>query len=147
MTSVDESRHGVAQGSSAPLLTMEGIRKTFGPVVALDGVDFTVGRSEVHEIARRLLGAVGRTLQVQRNIQLEFGSEVVEFLLDQGGYDPALGARPMKRTIARLVEAPLAERILRGDLPPRSVLLMCVENGELDFDVLDPAQGSGAAAE
>ncbi|MDF2146611.1 ABC transporter ATP-binding protein [Knoellia sp. p5-6-4] len=48
MTSVDESRLGVAQGSSAPLLAMEGIRKTFGPVVALDGVDLTVGRSEVH---------------------------------------------------------------------------------------------------
>ena len=31
-----------------PLLHMDGIRKTFGPVVALDGVDLTVGRNEVH---------------------------------------------------------------------------------------------------
>ena len=48
MTSVEETRRDVAQGSSGPLLSMEGIRKTFGPVVALDGVDLTVGRSEVH---------------------------------------------------------------------------------------------------
>ena len=48
MTSVDERRHEAREGSSGPLLTMEGIRKTFGSVVALDGVDLTVGPSEVH---------------------------------------------------------------------------------------------------
>jgi simple sugar transport system ATP-binding protein len=48
MTSVDETRHEAREGASGPLLTMEGIRKTFGSVVALDGVDLTVGRSEVH---------------------------------------------------------------------------------------------------
>ena len=48
MTSVDENRHAAQGGASGPLLTMEGIRKTFGTVVALDGVDLTVGRSEVH---------------------------------------------------------------------------------------------------
>ncbi len=103
-----------------------------------------LGRREVHEIARRLLAGVARALRAQRNLELEFNNDVIEFLLDQGGYDPALGARPMKRTIARLVEAPLAERILRGELSPRSVVLMGVEDGELDFDVVD---ASGAAAE
>ena len=38
----------VADRTAGTLLSMEGIRKTFGPVVALDGVDFSVGRSEVH---------------------------------------------------------------------------------------------------
>jgi ATP-dependent Clp protease ATP-binding subunit ClpC len=106
-----------------------------------------LGRREVHEIARRLLSGVARALRAQRNLTLEFGNDVIEFLLDQGGYDPTLGARPMKRTIARLVEAPLAERILRGELAPRSVILMGVEGGELDFDVVDAEHGSGAAAE
>ena len=45
MTSVDETPR---RGRALPPLPMEGIRKTFGPVVALDGVDLTVGRSEVH---------------------------------------------------------------------------------------------------
>lgn len=48
MTSVDETRREASRGASGPLLSMQGIRKTFGPVVALDGVDLTVGRSEVH---------------------------------------------------------------------------------------------------
>jgi ATP-dependent Clp protease ATP-binding subunit ClpC len=43
----------------------------------------------------------------------------------------------MKRTIARLLEAPLAERILRGELPRGSLLLVGVEDGELGIDVLD----------
>ena len=51
MTSVEETRRDVAQGLPVPLLSMEGIRKTFGPVVALDGVDLTVGRSEVHGLS------------------------------------------------------------------------------------------------
>jgi ATP-dependent Clp protease ATP-binding subunit ClpC len=105
-----------------------------------------LGKSEVREIARRLLGAVARTLKAQRGVDLEFGNDVVEFLLDQGGYDPTLGARPMKRTIARLIEAPLAERILRGELQRGTVALLGIENGQLDFDVVEPG-ASGAAAE
>ncbi len=105
-----------------------------------------LGRDEVREIARRLLSAVSRTLAAQRGIGLEFGDDVVEFLLDQGGYDPTLGARPMKRTVARLIEAPLAERILRGELPRRSIMIVGIEQGELDFDVVDPGR-AGAAAE
>jgi ATP-dependent Clp protease ATP-binding subunit ClpC len=98
-----------------------------------------LGKDEVREIARRLLGGVARALMVQRGVRLEYGPEAVELLLDQGGYDPTLGARPMKRTIARLVEAPLAERLLRGELPRGSVALLEVNGNELDFDVVEPS--------
>ncbi len=77
-----------------------------------------LGREEVREIARRLLSGVGRTLHEQRGVRLDVEDSVVEALLDGGGFDPTLGARPMKRTLARLVEAPLAEKILRGELSP-----------------------------
>jgi ATP-dependent Clp protease ATP-binding subunit ClpC len=97
-----------------------------------------LGKGEVREIARRLLGGVARALEVQRGVRLEYGPEVVELLLDQGGYDPTLGARPMKRTIARLVEAPLAERLLRGELPRGSIALLETNGNELDFDVVEP---------
>jgi ATP-dependent Clp protease ATP-binding subunit ClpC len=98
-----------------------------------------LGRDEVREIARRLLEGVSRALSAQRGIRLDFGPEVVEFLLDRGGFDPTLGARPMKRTIARLVEAPLAEKILRGELNPKSVALLSVEGDTLECDVLEQA--------
>ena len=104
-----------------------------------------LARDEVREIARRLLEGVSRALSAQRGLRLDFGPEVVEFLLDHGGFDPTLGARPMKRTIARLVEAPLAEKILRGELTPKSVLLLSVEGDSLECDVLDSTTASSAA--
>ncbi|MES1172966.1 MAG: ATP-dependent Clp protease ATP-binding subunit [Myxococcales bacterium] len=103
-----------------------------------------LGRDEVREIARRLLDGVARALAAQRGLRLDFGPEVVEFLLEHGGFDPTLGARPMKRTIARLVEAPLAEKILRGELSPKSVLLLSVEGDSLECDVLDSSTSSAA---
>jgi ATP-dependent Clp protease ATP-binding subunit ClpC len=101
-----------------------------------------LGREEVREIAQRLLYGVRRALKAQRGVGLEFGAEVVEFLLDQGGFDPTFGARPMKRTIARLIEAPLAEKILRGELSRGSVLLLSTGGQELEFDVLDSASAA-----
>ncbi len=96
-----------------------------------------LGRDDVREIARRLLDAVGTALLAQRGVTLEYGPELIEYLMDAGGFDPTLGARPMKRTIARLLEAPLAERILRGELPRGAVVLANVENGAIELDVLD----------
>jgi ATP-dependent Clp protease ATP-binding subunit ClpC len=103
-----------------------------------------LARDEVREIARRLLEGVSRALSAQRGLRLDFGPDVVEFLLDHGGFDPTLGARPMKRTIARLVEAPLAEKILRGELHPKSILLLSVEGESLECDVLDASASSAA---
>ncbi len=105
-----------------------------------------LGRAEVREIARRLLAAMAQALLDQRRVRLEYGAEVVEHLLDRGGYDPTLGARPMKRTIARLVEAPLAERLLKGELPRGSVALLEVCDGVLDFDVIEAARDVTAGA-
>jgi ATP-dependent Clp protease ATP-binding subunit ClpC len=101
-------------------------------------------RADVREIARRLLDGVKLALHAQRGVELEYGSELIDYLMDAGGFEPTLGARPMKRTIARLLEAPLAERILRGELPRGSVLLANVEHGELELDVLDSARAPAA---
>ncbi len=106
-----------------------------------------LGREEVREIARRLLDGVSRALSAQRGIRLHFGPEVVEHLLDKGGFDPTLGARPMKRTIARLIEAPLAEQILRGELGPKRVALLSVEGDTIECDVLDDTSLGSDAAE
>jgi ATP-dependent Clp protease ATP-binding subunit ClpC len=103
-----------------------------------------LARDEVREIARRLLEGVSRALSAQRGLRLDFGPDVIEFLLDHGGFDPTLGARPMKRTIARLVEAPLAEKILRGELHPKSIVLLSVEGESLECDVLEGTASSAA---
>lgn len=50
-----------------------------------------------------------------KQIDLKLSPEVVSMLVDKG-YDPQYGARPMRRAIERLLEDPIAEAILRGDL-------------------------------
>jgi ATP-dependent Clp protease ATP-binding subunit ClpC len=104
-----------------------------------------LGREDVREITRRLLDGMGIALLAQRGVELEYGPELIEYLMDAGGFEPALGARPMKRTIARLLEAPLAERILRGELPRGAVLLANIENGQLEIDILERHERAPAA--
>ncbi|NUP08594.1 MAG: AAA domain-containing protein [Polyangiaceae bacterium] len=87
-----------------------------------------LSRAEVGGVARHILAGLEDSLE-RRGIRLEVDDAVIELLLDAGGYDPELGARPMKRTVARLVEGPLAEMILRGELPSGSVALLGVEDG------------------
>lgn len=103
-----------------------------------------LAKADVREITRRMLGGIARSLLARRGLRLEFDDAAVEHLLDAGGYDPALGARPMKRTVARLIEAPLAEKILRGELEAGDVALVTAEAGEIVIDVLDGARGSAA---
>jgi ATP-dependent Clp protease ATP-binding subunit ClpB len=55
-----------------------------------------------------------RELLAERRIALEI-TEPAEDLVAETGYDPAFGARPLKRAIQRLIQNPLALRILEGD--------------------------------
>jgi ATP-dependent Clp protease ATP-binding subunit ClpC len=72
-------------------------------------------QDEVARIASLLLGESSRRLSTEKGIEYVAGEDVVGHLLESGGFDPMLGARPMRQTVQRLVEAPLAERILAGD--------------------------------
>ena len=101
-----------------------------------------LSRTEVAEIARRLLGGLEAQL-AERGIRLDVEPQVIEALMAAGGFDADLGARPMKRTIARLVENPLAELILRGDVEDGSVLLVGVEKGEIVVDAVAEARAAG----
>lgn len=103
-----------------------------------------LGKSEVEEVARRLLGKLGRSL-FERGIRLDVEAAVIDVLLAEGGFDEGLGARPMKRAIMRHVEAPIAEMILRGELPSGSVALLSVEDGHIVVDSIDDVQDAAEA--
>lgn len=100
-----------------------------------------LARAEVQEIARRSLARLGRGLERSRGLGLKIGDGVIEVLLAGGGYDPALGARPLSRTIARLVEAPLAERILRGDLARGDTVALTVSAGSIVLETIRGGTG------
>jgi ATP-dependent Clp protease ATP-binding subunit ClpC len=92
-----------------------------------------LSREDVARIARLLLAESSRRLEGERRIRFAASDEAVLHLLDHGGWDPSLGARPMRSAVQRLVEAPLAERILRGEMSPGDEVLVEAEEGALRF--------------
>ena len=72
-------------------------------------------------------------------------------LLAKAGFDPTLGARPLRRAIQRLVEDPLSEQLLAGDWQPGEVIEVVVEGEALAFrkgtgQVVLPAEDKVASA-
>jgi ATP-dependent Clp protease ATP-binding subunit ClpC len=88
---------------------------------------------EVARIATLLLGESSRRLACEKGIEYLAGDDVIRHLLESGGFDPALGARPMRQTVQRLVEGPLAERILSGELRQGDRVRIGVQGGQLTF--------------
>jgi ATP-dependent Clp protease ATP-binding subunit ClpC len=75
-------------------------------------------RQDVAQIAERMLDGVADALLREQCIELSFDGSVADALIRAGGYDPELGARPMRRTVGREVESMLAGMVLRGELGP-----------------------------
>ena len=88
---------------------------------------------EVAQIASLLLAQSSKRLHTEKGISYEAAKGVVEHLLESGGFDPSLGARPMRQTVQRLVEGPLAEHILAGDFSEGDHVRVEVSRGRLEF--------------
>jgi ATP-dependent Clp protease ATP-binding subunit ClpC len=104
-----------------------------------------LGRADVAEVARRMLRVLGEELEAARGVRLDVSDGAIEALLAGGGFDAELGARPMRRAIGRLVEAPIAEMVLRGELEQGDVALVDVEDGRVIVDAVRP-RGTRASA-
>ena len=90
-------------------------------------------RDEVARIALLLLADSSRRLWDERRIAFRIGPGLVDHLIAAGGWQPALGARPMRQTIQRLVESPLADEILGGRVRTGEKLLACAGAHGVEF--------------
>jgi ATP-dependent Clp protease ATP-binding subunit ClpB len=72
-------------------------------------------------------------LLAERNIALEL-TEAARQLVAEKGYDPVYGARPLKRTIQRELQDPLALKILQGEFKDGETVLVDARDGELVFE-------------
>ena len=70
-------------------------------------------RADVLKVARLLVADSSERLRMEKQISFEATEAALGYLIEHGGYDPMLGARPMRTTIQRLIEAAVAEEILR----------------------------------
>jgi ATP-dependent Clp protease ATP-binding subunit ClpC len=90
-------------------------------------------RDEIKEIIDLMIGRV-RAQVAEHELQLELDGPAKELLVDKG-WDPAMGARPLRRAIQRYIEDPLADEVLRtGDIVPGTTVLVERDESSEDED-------------
>lgn len=116
----------------------EEMRRLFRPEF-LNRVDEIIvfnplGTSEIRKIVDILLSRTLSKLQ-EKGIDVEFDNNVKISLVNKG-FDPVYGARPLKRTIQRYIENPLAEFIIKNDIEKSAKIKCFMEKGEVKFTLV-----------
>jgi len=116
---------------------MEALSGVFRPEL-LNRIDevivfHSLTATEIRQIVDLMLDRVRTSLR-ERDMKLEVTDEAAE-LLAREGYDPQFGARPLRRTIQKLVENPLSSAILRGEFKDGDTVLVDAEDGEIKLRV------------
>ena len=128
---------------------MEALRQAFRPEF-INRIDEIVifnplGKEQLERIVGLLLKNVERLL-AERQITLELTPAANELLLSEG-YDPSFGARPLRRTIQRMIQDPLALQILEGAILPGDHIRV-ERDGKKDvmrFERVQPKKPAAAA--
>ncbi len=103
---------------AAEAAVLEAVRKTFRPEF-INRIDDTIvfaplDKGELRQIVEIQIRDLGARLG-ERGLAIEL-TDSAKQLLAERGFDPVYGARPLKRVIRKLLENPLAQAILRGEL-------------------------------
>jgi len=118
---------------------LEEVKRTFKPEF-LNRVDDVIvfrplQRDDLYHIVEIEMAQVQERLADQR-VTLELDTSAKDFLIDKG-FDPVFGARPLKRTIQRYVEDPLAEELIAGRAKEQMKILVSrrKDREELEFHI------------
>jgi ATP-dependent Clp protease ATP-binding subunit ClpC len=127
---------------------MGELKKVFRPEF-LNRIDEVIvfhklAKDEIKEIVDLLLQRI-RESMAERELQLELSEEAKDMLVEKG-WDPTMGARPLRRAIQRYIEDPLADFVLRSQVPSGSTVMVekPSEDGgepgeEVKLTVIEPA--------
>ncbi len=115
---------------------MEELKRSFRPEF-LNRIDevivfHSLTREDVKSIVDLLLRRVREQLKA-KDVEIELTDEAKNVLADKG-YDPSLGARPLRRTIQRMVEDPLSEKLLWKEFKAGTTIIVDARDGEIVFD-------------
>jgi ATP-dependent Clp protease ATP-binding subunit ClpC len=82
-----------------------------------------LAKEEVKEIIDLMINRV-RVQVAEHELQLELAENAKDILVEKG-WDPSMGARPLRRAIQRYIEDPLADEVLRqGEMTPGSTVMV-----------------------
>ncbi len=129
---------------------MEALRATFRPEF-LNRIDDIVlfnplGREQLEKIVDLQLASVAKLL-TERQVRIELTPASRALVLAEG-FDPAYGARPLRRTVQRLIQDPLAKEILEGRINQGDTIRVEAEGGKMKFvHVTSPAAATTPAPE
>ncbi len=110
------------------------LRKIFRPELLNRIDEIIVFHKLEREDMRHIIEIQIRRLRkqlVERDVTVEFTREALDKLSD-AGYDPAFGARPLKRVLQRMIEDPMSEMILKGEIPNGSKII--VEPNDISYE-------------
>jgi ATP-dependent Clp protease ATP-binding subunit ClpC len=113
----------------------EELKRSFRPEF-LNRVDETIvfpqlSQVELLQIVELFIKRLATRLE-ERDLTLELTSRAKERLMEIG-YEPALGARPLRRAVQREIEDRISEQILQGELKNSSHIVVDFDNGEFTF--------------
>jgi ATP-dependent Clp protease ATP-binding subunit ClpC len=112
---------------------MEALKRVFRPefINRLDGVMVfrALSKADIQKIVELELNKVGRRLE-DHNVVLAPTQTALDLLAEEG-YDPEMGARPLRRVIQQKVEDPLSDALLSGEFNDGDTIVIDVENGEI----------------
>jgi ATP-dependent Clp protease ATP-binding subunit ClpC len=115
---------------------LEELKRTFRPEF-LNRIDEVIVFHALNkEQISLIVDLMARPLYKQldeKGIKLELSGEAKEFLAKEG-FDPHFGARPLRRAVQRLIENPLSEELLKGNVSSGDTLTARLDNGRLIFE-------------
>jgi len=117
---------------------MGELKKSFRPEF-LNRIDDVIvfhklQRDEIRAVVELLMQRVRETL-AERGLQIELTEEARDFLVEKG-WDPSMGARPLRRAIQRYIEDPLADFVLREELTEGATVMVDIAPEDSEDDVL-----------
>jgi ATP-dependent Clp protease ATP-binding subunit ClpC len=116
-------------------MVRDEVKKAFNPEFLNRLDDLVVFRSLEKKDMGRIVDILMAELESRlgpRDIKVQISDSVRELIVEKG-FDPQLGARPLRRAIQKLIEDPLAEEILRGKISDNSLLKVGRKGDQLTF--------------
>jgi ATP-dependent Clp protease ATP-binding subunit ClpC len=116
---------------------MSALKRVFRPEF-LNRVDEVVvfhklSQKQVFNIMDLMMSRVAQALELQ-GIVIEVKKSAKNLLLEKG-FDPAMGARPMRRSIQNLIEDPISEKIIAGEVKAGQVVVVKAKDHKIQFEI------------